>query len=158
MLPVIFHFRGKSTLDWRGACMWGVASGIGFGVAESIMYAGSYNGICTGGIYLVRFVSCVALHATWSAAAAIMVFRRKEWFEGDWEWSDLLTSFLWVLAVPMVLHGLYNTALKEDMKSAALLAAAASFVWLIAIVEWTRQQENAFYNDKPRPRLRTRPV
>ena len=123
------------------------------------MYAGSqYNGIATGGIYLVRFISCVALHATWSAAAGIMIFRRKEWFEGDWEWSDLVTSFLWVLAVPMILHGLYNTTLKKEMNGAALLVAAASFAWLIFIVEWTRRQEEEFHSEKPRGRLRARPA
>src|SRR3954470_24639894 len=32
MAPLVRHFRYRGTLDWRGACMWGMASGIGFGI------------------------------------------------------------------------------------------------------------------------------
>ena len=64
---VVFRLGFKPPLDFRGACFWGLASGIGFGIAEGIMYSGSYyNGVSTAPIYLVRFSACVALHATWS--------------------------------------------------------------------------------------------
>ena len=119
-LPVIFHYRGGGTMDWRDACMWGLASGIGFGVAEGIIYSsGHYNGLATGGIYVVRFISCVALHATWTAAASIMICRRRAWVEKDEDWSDLGATLLYVLAVPVVLHGLYDTLLKRDMNVGA---------------------------------------
>ncbi|MCE9584003.1 MAG: PrsW family intramembrane metalloprotease, partial [Planctomycetes bacterium] len=80
-IPLLWSFRrarqlpGRQAmveiLDLNGAVTWGLAAGIGFGVSEGIHYAGGqYNGISTGGIYVVRFVSCVALHAAWSGASA----------------------------------------------------------------------------------------
>lgn len=137
-LPVIFYIRGGSKLDWRGACLWGLASGVGFGIAEGIMYSSEhYNGIAASGTYLVRFVSCVGLHAIWGASVGIMVWRRRDWLQSDCEWGELWASLLYVLAVPMVLHGLYDTMLKKDMQGAALLVAVASFAWLITLTEWT---------------------
>jgi RsiW-degrading membrane proteinase PrsW (M82 family) len=137
-LPIIFYVRAGNRLDWRGACMWGLASGIGFGIAEGIMYSSEhYNGFCVASIYLVRFVSCVGLHAIWGASAAIMVWRRREWLQSDSERGELAVSLLYILAVPMVLHGLYDTMLKKDMQGMALLVAVASFVWLSVLYEWT---------------------
>ncbi|MBI3857395.1 MAG: PrsW family intramembrane metalloprotease, partial [Planctomycetes bacterium] len=49
-LPLLWHFKKTSgrradTLDVRGAVVWGLAAGIGFGVSEGITYSGdSYNG------------------------------------------------------------------------------------------------------------------
>ena len=144
VLPVIFHFRSKATLDWRGACLWGLGCGVGFGIAEGIMYSSDfYNGLAGGETYIVRFITCVAMHAIWTAAAAIMIWRRRSWFENDWEWGDFLVTVLWVLAVPMTLHGLYDTLLKRDMEVFAVLTALASFGWLIFVIEWTRATDNA---------------
>ena len=155
-LPVIVRVRGGS-LDWRGACMWGLASGIGFGVAEGILYSSSYyNGISTGGMYLVRFISCAGLHAVWGASAGIMVWRRKAWLESDWDWGDMAATLVWVLGVPMVLHGLYDTLLKKDMNAWALAAALASFAWLVLLIEWTRSQEDDFHATESH-RLGSRP-
>jgi len=143
-LPVMFSFRGGGKLGWRGARMWGLASGVGFGVAEGIMYSSShYNGVAGGDVYLVRFSSCVALHAVWGAMAGIMCWRRRAWLEKEWEWGDMLATLLWVLAIPMVLHGLYDTLLKKDMHAWALVAALASFAWLVALTEWTRSLAGA---------------
>ncbi len=142
-MPVVFHYRGTSNLGWRGACVWGLASGIGFGVAEGIIYSSDYyNGISTGGIYVVRFVSCVALHAVWSAAVAITIHNNQDLFAGDWEWWDSAVSWLKVLGVPMVLHGLYDTLLKREMNGLALLTAAASFLWMVLLIEWARRMES----------------
>jgi RsiW-degrading membrane proteinase PrsW (M82 family) len=138
-LPVVFYIRGGSKLDWRGACLWGLASGIGFGVAEGIMYSSDYyNGLASGGFYFVRFISCVGLHATWGASVAIMAWRRRDWLQSDGEKGDLFVSLLYILAVPMILHGLYDTLLKREMEGTALLIALASFGWLAAVTEWTR--------------------
>jgi RsiW-degrading membrane proteinase PrsW (M82 family) len=137
-LPLVFYIRGGSKLDSRGTCLWGLASGIGFGVAEGVMYSSQfYNGLATNGIYFVRFISCVGLHAVWGGAVGIMAWRRREWLQSDGEWTDLAVSLLYILAVPMVLHGLYDTLLKKDMQGYAFLAALASFAWLIAVTEWT---------------------
>lgn len=141
-MPVVFHYRGSGDLGWRGACMWGLASGIGFGVAEGIIYSADYyNGIATGDIYVVRFVSCVALHAVWSAAAAVSIYNNQDLFASDWEWSDFLVCSIKVLGVPMVLHGLYDTLLKREMNGLALLTAVASFFWMVLLIELARRQE-----------------
>ena len=138
-LPLLFYFNRHATMGWRGACLWGLASGIGFGVSEGIMYSGdSYNGISGAGIYVVRFISCVALHAMWAGAVGITVARTQ----GDYEQIEDKTGFglyvLRVLAVPMVLHGLYDTLLKKDMNAWALVAALVSFGWLAFQIERAR--------------------
>ncbi|HEY4313384.1 MAG TPA: PrsW family glutamic-type intramembrane protease [Pirellulales bacterium] len=147
-LPVIIRCRNGNPFTWRAAVMWGLASDVGFGVAEGIMYSAQYyNGIQSGEIYLVRFVSCVALHAVWSASVALLIWTNAEKFEGDLDWPDLAIAALTVLAVPMVLHGLYDTMLKKDMNLLALATAAASFVVLALLVEYTRRQQ-----ETPEPR------
>jgi len=142
-LPVLMHYRAEGKMGWRGACTWGLASGIGFGVAEGIIYAGDfYNGLATGDVYLIRFVSCVALHATWSAAVGVSIYNNRGLFQGDdWDWGDFLLASLKVLGVPMLLHGLYDTLLKRDVTGWALVVAVASFVWLAAMIELARSRE-----------------
>jgi RsiW-degrading membrane proteinase PrsW (M82 family) len=146
-LPLLFHYRSGGRLDWRGARLWGLASGAGFGIAEGIMYASqSYNGIQTADVYLVRFVSCVAMHSVWGAAVGIAVWRRREWMAQQWDWKDFVVTLLWVLAVPMFLHGLYDTLLKKEMQGWALVAALASFAWLAVLTEWTEVEEGPAYD------------
>jgi RsiW-degrading membrane proteinase PrsW (M82 family) len=131
--PVLWHFRRSGTLDVRGAVVWGLASGIGFGVSEGITYASDfYNGVSSGGVYLVRFISCVGLHAVWSASVAILIWKaRQEVREARGvAWLALLAK---VLPAAMVLHGLYDTLLKKGYEFTALTTAAASFAlffWL----------------------------
>ena len=62
-IPLLVRFQQlegssrNSSNTWQTACLWGMASGIGFGIAEEILYSGSqYNGMSSGLIYLVRFV------------------------------------------------------------------------------------------------------
>jgi len=105
------------------------------------MYASDmYNGIHGGEVYLVRFISCVGLHATWAAAVAIAIWHRRDWFQQEWTWGELAFNLFLVLGVPMVLHDLYDTLLKKDMTAGAITAAAASFAWLVATVEFTTWQ------------------
>jgi RsiW-degrading membrane proteinase PrsW (M82 family) len=131
-LPVLWHYRRPLwALDWRGACLWGLASGIGFGVSEGITYSSDfYNGMLPGGIYWVRFVSCVGLHSIWAAAVGISAYRRQRDLQGQQTWGSLFMATLWIIAVPMVLHGLYDTLLKKDMEFWAFVTAVASFGWL----------------------------
>jgi RsiW-degrading membrane proteinase PrsW (M82 family) len=141
-LPILIMARTDAELDWRGAAVWGLASGIGFGVAEGIHYASDqYNGVVTADVYVVRFVSCVALHAMWAAAVGIMIARCRDEMQQDWEWTDLLMAILKVQAVPMVLHGLYDVMLKKELEGLALGVAALSFVWLAILIEWCRREE-----------------
>lgn len=143
-MPIIFHFRSKGTLDWRGACLWGLASGIGFGIAEGVHYAGDmYNGISTAWIYVVRFLSCVALHATWSAGVAVTIARDPTGIQGEDEWYLTLLSFVPPLLVAMVLHALYDTLLKRDMNVLALLVAVGSVGWLAWLIHRQETEEKA---------------
>ena len=61
-------------------CLWGLASGIGFGVSEDRLL-GTANGMSGIDIYLVRFVSCVALHAMWSGSVGIAIARNVDEYE-----------------------------------------------------------------------------
>ena len=146
-LPLLWASSRSGPLSWRRSCLWGLASGIGFGVSEGVMYAGDhYNGLHGPGIYLVRFVSCVALHAVWGASVGIALGRR--W--GEIEGLDDLLPRAWVMLkvvfVPMLLHGLYDTTLKKDMNAYALLTALASFAWFTWLVESSRGREALAYD------------
>jgi RsiW-degrading membrane proteinase PrsW (M82 family) len=133
-LPLYWHYRKSATLDARGAVVWGLGTGIGFGVSEGISYSGTfYNGISGGGIYLVRFISCVSLHAIWSATVAILIWKRQERIHSldkFYQWFPILFA---TLSISMVIHGFYDTCLKKEYGVAALAAALFSFAlffWL----------------------------
>jgi len=138
-LPLLRHFQGDAKMGWRGAALWGLASGAGFGVAEGIMYSSRYyNGIAPLDMYVVRFVSCVALHAIWTASVGITMWRRQVTIQGDLEWTTYAVAILQILAVPMVLHGLYDTLLKKDLELWALAIGVATFAWFALQVEMAR--------------------
>jgi RsiW-degrading membrane proteinase PrsW (M82 family) len=141
-LPIIWYFRNFDQLSWRGACRWGMASGAGFGIAEGIMYSSSfYNGIQRGEAYIVRFVSCVALHAVWSACVALTLYRHRRMLQEIRHWHDYILPVLRVIAVPMVLHGIYDTVLKMHWNPIALAIAVISFGWLAWLIEEQRDIE-----------------
>lgn len=141
-LPLLVHYRKKATLDVRGAVAWGLATGIGFGVSEGITYSSDfYNGVATGGIYVVRFVSCVALHAVWGASNALLLWRRQTEIQSIEAWFEWFAPVLKVLAISMVLHGLYDTLLKRELEVMALLAAVASFGWFFWLYERSVRDE-----------------
>ena len=152
-LPLIVMIQNlPKRATWRTACLWGLASGVGFGVAEGIMYSGRYyNGIQGGEAYLVRFVSCVALHSIWAAAVAIGLFKfRNEITNAESAGGMLFTTA--VIAMPsIILHGLYDTLLKKDFQVYALLIALASFVYLVCLIEWSQLKPDD--GDVPRGRL-----
>ena len=118
-------------------------SGVGFGVSEGITYSTDYyNGMEGPGMYLVRFASCVALHAIWAASVGIMLYKKQVMFSGPMTFWDWLARIIVVIAVPMVLHGLYDTLLKTRYEALALAVAAASFAWLAFQIERTRVKED----------------
>ena len=140
-LPLLIKAKGSGFSSWRSALLWGLVSGIGFGVSEGITYSTDYyNGISGADAYIIRFVSCVGLHGIWAAAVAITIFRRQDHFRFvssiyDWLWQTLLA-----VIVPMVLHGLYDTLLKQDYEVWALVVAIASFGWLAFEIERATRQ------------------
>jgi RsiW-degrading membrane proteinase PrsW (M82 family) len=145
-LPLLWHFKkagsASQALDVRGAVVWGLAAGIGFGVSEGITYSSDYyNGMSTGGIYVVRFVSCVALHAVWSATNALFLWKSQADFDGIDTWYGWFVPLLKTLGLSMVLHGLYDTLLKREMEIGALLAAVASFALFFWLYDRTVREE-----------------
>jgi hypothetical protein len=71
------------------------------------MYSGdTYNGMAGIDSYVVRFVSCVALHAMWAGAVGISIARTVGDYEGVEDAMGFSLYMLRILAVPMVLHGL----------------------------------------------------
>jgi RsiW-degrading membrane proteinase PrsW (M82 family) len=133
-IPLVFYFKTMDRTKWRGACLVGLATGIGFGVSEGIHYSGEfYNGIATGLTYLVRFLSCVALHALWSSGVALLMFQNQDYvdLESPAEWAFFVKDYL---LVAMLLHGLYDTLLKKEQELAALGVAIATYVWWLWLV------------------------
>ena len=127
-LPIYWRFRRSAALDVRGAVVWGLATGIGFGVSEGMSYCTSfYNGISSGGMYVVRFSSCVALHAVWSATAAILIWKQQESLHGLERWYHWIPPVFSTLWISMILHGFYDTCLKKEHGIAALCCAVFSF-------------------------------
>jgi RsiW-degrading membrane proteinase PrsW (M82 family) len=141
-IPVFADPEGDGVAsDWRGLFVWGLASGAGFGIAEGVMYSGAhYNGVGGADVYLVRFVSCVALHAIWTGSVAILVFRAKSegYFAFDrferGTWAEWVVPFVYVVTVPAVLHGLYDTCLKKEMRESAVAVALVSFLYLALLL------------------------
>jgi len=148
-LPLLWYIRRRERPTWQGACLWGMASGVGFGVAEGITYAADrYNGVSEVGSYVVRFVSCVALHAVWSASVGLTIFHCRRVVRrasgavllgAVFHWQELFWPALRVLGVAMVLHGLYDALLTKDQVALALLVALCSFAWLGWQIETYRE-------------------
>ncbi len=140
--PLFILFLYKKKITWRTAVMWGLASGVGFGVNEGILYSETfYNGITTAMQYVVRFVSCVALHAIWTASAGLSLYFTQSLLNQFSEWYEKAVVMLRVLIIVMFLHGLFDALLTRDMRAPALLVAAASIVWLGWQIENARKQE-----------------
>ena len=147
-LPLLVYFRRSSGLSWRGAFLWGLASGAGFGIAEGIMYSGSYyNGVSGPGIYVVRFVSCVALHALWTGSVGITLQQNQGMIQEVDAWYEFFPPVFLIVGIPMVLHGLYDTLLKREMNGAALGVAVLSFLYLAFQISRLHGTDDAAANE-----------
>ncbi len=147
----LFWLRHILARSWRRACVWGLATGFGFGVSEAIGYAGElYNGIHSFDMYLVRFLSCVSLHAIWSASVAMTLNRRhasvttdiETVFHGQKPFLEFIGPLISVLAIAACLHGMYDTFLDYEQGGFALLVAVISFAWLAWQIETRREEEH----------------
>lgn len=134
-IPIIYYLTAGDKTNWQGACLVGLASGIGFGVSEGIQYSADfYNGMSPGLIYLVRFLSCVGLHAVWSSGVALLMFANQDYLDEIFSF-EVFPMFLYeYLLIPMFLHGLYDTLLKKDMELWALAVAFGSFCWWLWVI------------------------
>lgn len=142
-IPIAIYLNSTPKATWRDACLVGLASGVGFGVSEGITYSGSYyNGIQESWIYLVRFISCVALHALWAGAIGILMYHNQDYIgELSWENAGMFVAFY--LSIGMILHGLYDTFLKSDLELGALITAGVTFGWFAFMVNRARSAEAA---------------
>lgn len=142
-LPILWRVQRAGPLRWRAACLWGLASGIGFGLAEGVQYSeGVYNGLASIDAYLVRFISCVALHAIWAASAAIQIARRGPALHDTHDPAAYAVALMQALAVPVVLHGVYDVLLQFQFHAAGLAVALGSFGWLAWQIESARLEES----------------
>ncbi|HLY75212.1 MAG TPA: PrsW family glutamic-type intramembrane protease [Planctomycetota bacterium] len=150
LLPLLWHYKRTAKLDLSGAVVWGLASGVGFGVSEGITYSTDhYNGVSTGGIYVVRFVSCVALHAIWNGFSAVLLWRWQAELDAIERWWDWFIPLFKIAGVSMVLHALYDTSLKKENETLALLTAAVSFAAFFWLYERMKKDEPALTGVRP---------
>jgi hypothetical protein len=84
-------------------------------------------------MYVVRFVSCVALHAAWTATIACTMYRRSDLGGGEF-FEILLAIAIWI-GVPVLLHGMYDTLLKHGFNGWALVTAILTIGWMAYAVE-----------------------
>lgn len=142
-LPVLWRIYRPETCGWREACLWGMASGAGFGVSESIFYAANYyNGLEGGSIYVVRFVSLVAFHTMLSGSCAILLLRHQHLLEAEQDYFEWGMTFMAIITIPMFLHGLFNTLGKKGYDLAQVGLWAASFAWLAYLIHSSRRRES----------------
>ena len=139
--PLLFKMDDAYDLDWRGMCALGLASGAGFAAAEGVIYSLQiYNGIYPVAVYIVRFVSCIALHAVWTASVGIGIFKQQNTLQSEGVLTYLETLGK-ILALPVALHGLYDAFLKFGWEWPALGIAGLSFAFLAWQIESARRDE-----------------
>jgi RsiW-degrading membrane proteinase PrsW (M82 family) len=142
IVPLFLLLLRKKSITWRTAVMWGLASGVGFGVNEGILYSEMlYNGITPAMQYVVRFASCVALHSIWSASAGLSLYFTQSLLNQFNQWYEKVVVALKALIVVMFLHGLFDALLSLEMWAPALMVAAASMAWLGWQIEHARKKE-----------------
>jgi RsiW-degrading membrane proteinase PrsW (M82 family) len=143
-LPVLFLLWRGNLLNWRQACIIGMASGAGFGISEGLFYSFRfYNGLEAGDAYLVRFISCVAFHTLLSGACALMIYRKQEHLLEGMDPINWTMTLAAIILVPIVLHGLFNTLSKKEMDGAALAVAIGSFIWVAILIRAARKREES---------------
>ncbi len=74
----------------------------------------------------------------WAGSVGITIARTVDAYEAVEDRIGFALYVLCVLAVPMVLHGLYDALLKKDMSAWSLLVALLSFGWLALQIEKAR--------------------
>jgi RsiW-degrading membrane proteinase PrsW (M82 family) len=149
-IPVLWRLYRPQSISWRGACLWGMASGAGFGVSEGVHYSSSYyNGVSTAEDYLLRFTSIAALHVLLSGACGILLHRHRRHLDAEEDWGSWLLTMAAIITVPMLLHGLYNTLLKKEFEVPALAIWLLCFAWLAHLIESSYRRDKAALNTIP---------
>lgn len=127
LLPVLYRMRTRKEILATEVRVIGFMSGVGFGVAEGVLYSlRQYNGSAPAIIYFIRFFSVVAMHGISSAVAAGLLFAHN--FHEDVEqelgleptWK-LFAKFALIISPAIVLHALYDLFCDRGMFDGALL-------------------------------------
>jgi RsiW-degrading membrane proteinase PrsW (M82 family) len=149
LIPVVWLMKKASKkgeiLHLSGILLVGLASGVGFGVAEGIMYSAQfYNGIHGWDVYWVRFVTCVALHSTWTGIVALILwpFHVDEATKNEEEQPDTGFYMFILVIFSAILHGLYDTLLKKGEDFLAFVVAIATFVVFYYLLNEMYKKEN----------------
>jgi RsiW-degrading membrane proteinase PrsW (M82 family) len=117
LLPVLYRARHEGLAE-ADARVLGFMSGVGFGVAEGILYSHTqYNGAAGAITYEVRFLSVVAMHALATATAAGWVVRYHVARQSGWGY---FVKLVWVILPVMALHALYDTFCSRNQLQWAL--------------------------------------
>jgi RsiW-degrading membrane proteinase PrsW (M82 family) len=141
-LPVLVYHRQPRQQHWREALLWGLACGAAFGTVEGLLSCRDFhNGVGGLEMYLITFVVSVSLQAVWTGCAAIAIHRNRERLRSTLDIRDYLALLLALLAVPLLLHGLYDTLIKGHQLLVALAVGAVSFVILGLEVRRAQQGE-----------------
>lgn len=133
---LVTYITPPGTPDNHPTASAGFITGVGFGVVEGIEYSlRFYNGSSGWEIYLIRFVSCTALHGCWTAIA-IVLLRLVDDEEHDavgWLLRGLC------LLPSALLHGLYDVFV--DRTGALTMAVTlASFAGLCGLTTFARHR------------------
>ena len=110
----------------------GFCSGIGFGVAEALIYSSDYAGSADWTLYLVRFVFCVGLHGAMSGMAVLLL--PEDWWEIERWWYTALC-----LLPIAFLHGAYDALLMRDQSIWAGVVATFT-VAVLPVWVWVQEE------------------
>lgn len=127
----------RRTGDLRERMGLAFIAGIGFGVAEGVVYSANfYNGREGWLAYAGRFVTLVGLHGTWSALTAWFLHRRP--YSED-KWIDIRNIILY-MAPTAVLHGAYDVLVTYDLNVLGYSVVLFS-VALLCLADWMSREE-----------------
>jgi RsiW-degrading membrane proteinase PrsW (M82 family) len=143
-LPLLVYHRRPRRQPWRETLLAGLACGAAVGIVEGVFYCRDFhNGVGGLDIYLITFVLSVALQGVWTGCAAIAIHRNQDRLRNTLSKREYVFLVLALLAVPLMLHGLYDALIKMHQPLTALAVGVVSFVVLGLEVRRARQDETA---------------
>jgi RsiW-degrading membrane proteinase PrsW (M82 family) len=138
-------------MNWRTACIIGMASGAGFGLSEALLYSFRYyNGIEPADAYALRFMSCIAFHTLLTGACAMLIQRKQEFLLEKNDPINWILTLMAIILIPIFLHGLFDTYAKKEMEYGSLAVAIGSFLWLAVLIHQARARERSIAASIPR--------
>jgi hypothetical protein len=78
-----------------------------------------------------------------SGACAILLQSKEKYLHEGTNFFDWIMTVMAIIAVPILLHGLFDTMVKKDLNVLALLVAIAAFAWLAWLIKQAQAREHA---------------